>query len=173
MDPVYNVAVKEGQILWADLNVMWKSDWFGTLADASNKRLGIVKAGSLIIRFKTDFFLLPAVLSLLLLYNKSFSTICHVDHAESGHSVCHHTEKESKLGLKLTKHVHRPICCSACFYSYDHMMVYLKTLSTSFHIISEYTFYQVFLYRVILLLVWWLFLACHQLAQLTQNAGTL
>lgn len=116
-----------------------------------------------------------ALLKQLLLFNKTFSLVCHVGHPESGHSVCHRSENDSKLGLKLsaTIYAHRPICCSACFDDYDHMMVYWKTLSTSFHVIIDYTFYEVFLCRIILLLVWWLFLVCHQLAQVTQNAGAL
>lgn len=154
MDPVYKVAVEEGQILWADLNVMWKS----LLMIHFDKCLCIFKMGPFKIKFKTVFFfsLIPAVVSLFLLYNKSFSSPCNVGHPKWGHSVCHYTQKGSKLGLKLsgTTRVHCVHQYVACFDNFDYTVVYLRTLSTSFYIIMDYTFYQALQCCLILLLIW-------------------
>lgn len=58
MDPLYDVDVKEGQILWADLNVMQKSDDQALQMVHFDKRLCIFKTGTFKIRFKTDFLCL-------------------------------------------------------------------------------------------------------------------
>lgn len=71
MDPVYNVDGKEGQILWADLNVMQKSD------DQALQmvRLCIFKMGTLKSDLRQIFFASSRGIFVLALQQKLFFSL--------------------------------------------------------------------------------------------------
>lgn len=124
-----------------------KIRWLGTSDGALCINVFYVfKTGTFKIRFKADFFFFFNAFScgafvLARFTHESFSSLCNVGHPKRGHSVCHCTLKSSKLGLKLsaTIHVCWPICC-LLWQLWRHIVVHLKTLSTSFDVTMDDTF---------------------------------
>lgn len=129
MDPVYNMVVRGSD------TVGWPK-WYVKI------RLTLHFSRCILINVLT--LLKQDLISFLFPSFGFLSSVCHVGHPESGHSDCHHTENESKLGLKLSakfmfidQYAAMP---ALIWFDYDYLVGNLKTMSTSFSILIDYTF---------------------------------